>query len=526
LKKKVDETLSINIFNTDQGQSTTDLNGQFVHSQLLIDCLLRMKSTTSEKNDLISLCKEEYKGNPHELSIINDFEKNYTPYRAIWWYTRQSFLYRLLNKALRIQNIDLIYLFRFFIRDLKNQLSGSQCETPIHVYRSQLMVKDELDILKKSIGKYISINSFFSTSFNRDLALVFSRDSDHYERVLFEIDANLQSADKKPFADITTFSYFPDESEVLFMLGSIFQLISIDYNDDRIWIIHMTLSSGNDHDLRPIFEHMKNQHSQDQTDLLSFGHVLRDMGKFDEAENYYRRLLDSLPTDSQELGRCYHALGIIAYEKGDYESSLNWHESALKIKLHSLKSDDPHLANSFNSIGTIYEKKKDYSRALESFHKSLIILEQSFGNDHPKVAICLNNMAGIYQIEKRYNEALDYNQKALKIREKHLPADHPDLGASHSNIGIIYRCLGDYDLALEHHNRSLNIHQKSLPPQHPQIASTLNNVGLVYEDKGEYQQALGYYEKAAIIYRHALPSTHPNIIKTEQFIQRVLSKIK
>jgi tetratricopeptide (TPR) repeat protein len=54
----------------------------------------------------------------------------------------------------------------------------------------------------------------------------------------------------------------------------------------------------------------------------------------------------------------------------------------------------------------------------------------------------------------------------------------------------------------------------------------LNNVGLVYEDKGEYQQALGYYEKAAIIYRHALPSTHPNIIKTEQFIQRVLSKMK
>ncbi|CAF3693270.1 unnamed protein product [Rotaria sp. Silwood1] len=511
IKKKDDEILPINIFNTDQGQSTTGLNGQFVHSQLLIDCLLRMKSSIYEKNDLVTVCKDEYKGNPHELSIINDFEKNYTSYRAIWWYTRQSFLYRLLNKALRIQNIDLIYLFRFFIRDLYQQLLEYQCSSIIHVYRGQLMFHDELQLLKNSIGKYISINSFFSTSLNRNLALIFSRESDQCEKVLFEIDANPQYNNDKPFANITTLRL---------------RLVKIYCNDDHLWIIHMTLASGNDYDLKPILEHMKNQHSQDKTDLLSFGHVLRDMGKFREAENYYRRSLDRLAKDSQELGRCYHALGIIAYEKGDYESSLNWHKNALEIKSRLLKSDDPQLANSYNSIGTIYEKKQDYTRALQSFHKSLIILQQAFGNDHPKVAICLNNIAGIYQIEKKYNEALEYNQKAVNIREKHLPADHPDLGASHSNIGIIYRCLGNYDLALKHHNRSFDIYRKTLPPQHPQIASTLNNLGLVYEDKDELQQALNNYEKAACIYRHALPSTHPNIIKTEQFIQRVLSKIK
>ncbi|CAF1190860.1 unnamed protein product [Adineta steineri] len=526
IKKKANETLSINIFNTEQGQSTTGLNGQFIHSQLLIDCLLRMNPTTIEQDEFVSVCKEEYKDNQHELSIINDFEKNYTPSRAIWWYTRPSFLYRLLNKALRIQNIDLIYLFRFFIRDLHRQLLEYQSLNVIRVYRGQLMINDELQILKDSIGKFISINSFFSTSLNRDLAEVFSRDSDNCERVLFEIDANPQLTNEKPFANISTYSYFPDESEVLFMLGSIFRLVNISCNDNGLWIIHMVLSSGNDHDLKPIFEHMKNQHSQYKTDLLSFGHVLRDMGKFDEAENYYRRLLHPSPTDSQELGRCYHALGVIKYEKGDYDSSLNWHSKALEIKLYSLKSNDPQLANSYNSIGTIYERKKDYTRAIQSFHKSLTILKQAFGDDHPKVAICLNNIAGIYQIEKKYNEALKYNQIALNIRVKHLPADHPDLGASHSNIGIIYRCLGHYNFAIEHHNQSLKIHQKSLPPQHPQIASTLNNVGLVYEDENEYHQALEYYEKAALIYRHALPSTHPNIIKTDQFIQRILLKMK
>lgn len=526
MKKEVAETLPINIFNTEHEQSTTGLNGQFIHFQLLIDCLLRMKSTKIERNDLIKLCKTQYQNNARELSIIDEFDQTYSSSDAIWWYTRQSFVYRLLNKALRVQNIQLIYLFRFFIRDLYKQLCTHRCPAIIRVYRGQLMVNDELQILKNSVGKYISINSFFSTSFNRNLALHFSQELDEYERVIFEIEADPCLTDEKPFADISHHSCFPDESEVLFMLGSIFQLISIEQTEDQIWIIHMALCSGNDHDLKPIFEHMKNQHSQDQTDLLSFGHLLRNMGKFEDAENYYRRLLASLPKDSQDLGRCYHALGIIAYEKADYERSLRLHKNALKIKLRSVKSDDPYLANSYNSIGTIYERKKDYQRALKSFQKALIILEQTFGKDHPKVAICWNNIAGIYRMKGRYNDALKCNQKALAIREKHLPADHPDIGASHSNIGIIYRCLGEYDHAIEHHNRSLAIQQKSLPSKHPQTASTLTNVGLVYEDKADYRQALEYYEKAALIYRPALPSTHPNIIKTEQFIKRVVSKMK
>lgn len=519
------EVLPINVFNTDEGQSTTGLNGQFVHSQLLIYCLLRMKASTHEKNDLITLCKDEYKGNQREITIINDFEKTYIPSRAIWWYTRQSFVYRLLNKALRVQNIDLIYQFRFFIRDLHRQLSENQCSSPIHVYRGQLMFPDELQILKDSVGQYISINSFFSTSFNRDLALVFSRNTDQYKKILFEIDANPQCDNEKPFANISGLSYFPDECEVLFMLGSIFRLVDLNSNNDNLCTIHMTLSSENDYELKPILEHMKNQYSQDKTDLLSFGHILRNMGKFHEAENYYRRLLNPASNDSQELGRCYHSLGVIAYEKGDYNSSLKWHKNSLEIKLHSLKSDDPQLANSYNSIGTIYERKKDYKRALQAFQTSLAILKQAYGNDHPKVALCLNNIAGIYQTEKKYKEALEYNKKALKIREKHLPADHPDLGASHSNTGIIYRCLGNYNLALKHHSRSLDIHRKTLPPQHPQIAASLTNLGLVYEDKHELQLALSNYKSAASIYRYALPSTHPNITKTEQLIQRVESKM-
>ena len=188
---KIEEPFSINIFNVSDNpdQSTTGLNGHFIHSLLLIDVLIRMKSIETDKQQLIALCKNEYKNNNTQLDIVHEFEHEYSPEKALWWYTRESFLYRMLNKALRIQNIDLLFLFRFVIRDIYQQLKQNQCQSPVRVYRGQVMSNEELNNLQKSIGKFISINSFFSTSISRHKAMGFlntSNISNDLHRVLFD----------------------------------------------------------------------------------------------------------------------------------------------------------------------------------------------------------------------------------------------------------------------------------------------------------------------------------------------------
>ena len=124
IQKKVEEPLSINIFTTNVGggKSTTGLNGQFVFSQVLIDCLLRLKSTQTDKNEFINLCKTEYEGNHSELNNLREFEEEYSSNKVLWWYTRESFFYKTLNAALRTQNIHMIFLFREFISDIHRQL--------------------------------------------------------------------------------------------------------------------------------------------------------------------------------------------------------------------------------------------------------------------------------------------------------------------------------------------------------------------------------------------------------------------
>jgi len=117
-------------------------------------------------------------------------------------------------------------------------------------------------MLKDSVGEFISMNSFLSTSLDRRVALFNIGDStlsDGFECVLFKIDANPRLDNVKPFANITSLSYFHQEDEVLIILGSIFRLIDIYYSEDRVWIIQMELRSDNVHDLTSTFVHMKNE---------------------------------------------------------------------------------------------------------------------------------------------------------------------------------------------------------------------------------------------------------------------------
>ncbi|CAF4530558.1 unnamed protein product [Rotaria socialis] len=63
-----------------------------------------------------------FKGNRCMLKQIDDFAQIYNSYNAIHAYTRDTFLYRIINHALRTQNIGIIKTFSRFITDLHSEL--------------------------------------------------------------------------------------------------------------------------------------------------------------------------------------------------------------------------------------------------------------------------------------------------------------------------------------------------------------------------------------------------------------------
>ncbi|CAF1101658.1 unnamed protein product [Adineta steineri] len=221
-------------------------------------CLIATLSSLSYPDDcchrLVHCLKEFYSDNPAQITVLDEFQSNYTSSDALRWYTRDSFLFRLINRALRQHNIELIFLFGFYIKDLYLQLEDAnkyfQTETSFTVYRGQQISRVEIKNLQK--WEFISNNSFLSTTRQRSLATVFLNQSakleDECQSILFEIQVDcrqLENIFAPPFADISTFSQFPEECEILFLNGTQFQIVEVVFSrTENFWIAKLELTSN------------------------------------------------------------------------------------------------------------------------------------------------------------------------------------------------------------------------------------------------------------------------------------------
>ena len=460
--------------------------------QLFIEVLLRMHHKASTRQELIDVCKKGYHNNSTELAIINEFEQTYKNDKAIWWYTRECCLYRILNKALRLQDFDTLFALRFFLTDLSRQLKYEherylrQLPTRdlIRVYRGQAISPDELKLIQTNIGHFISMNSFLSASHQRRTALSFlsSVESNaEIDRILFEIDIDLRE-ETKSFSDIDHLSYFKNEDEVLIMLGALFRIQSVDEDKEKgVWIAHITLASEDDFDLKETFAHMKNKIG-DETNLHSIGKVLTEMGEYKQARKCYQRMIYEAQLDE---GIGYSGLGWAEHWLDEYDLALANLNKGLSLINELLPDISEEKGRLYSSIGLVYWRKKQYDQALTSL------------------------------------------TKALHIQQTILPSEHPDLVATYNRLAITYTGMDEVEKALEYYSKCLTIRLATLPHDHPDVATSYNNIGWLYNERlDDPVRALDFFQKALAICRKILPQTHRDIIRTEENIRKVNGKMK
>ncbi|CAF1020795.1 unnamed protein product [Didymodactylos carnosus] len=509
----------------DDEHSSIELAKQFQFSQLLTDVLLRMESTEAEQQEFIAVCRKQYDGRVTDLRTIEEFERTYSPERAIHWFTKQTFLYLLLNRALRMHNIDLLILFQFFIKDIYqhlHKLQKEQSSTPIRVYRGQLMSNEETGRLLSIEGQLISMNSFLSTSRNRDFTLLYLGNSpfpnDGLQRVLFEIFLDPRFSDRKPFADITTISNFPEEEEILLMLGSIFRLEDMRM-ENGIWIIQLQQCDDINPDSRTLLDYRSEEHHE-ESPLYSLATLLSNFGKLDIAERCFLRYLDQLPDNHPDVFWCYLSLGTVLEGVASDNESLRMYKKALAVVEQIYSSDQYFSSIVYVSMGKVYTNIRDYEQALTYLTKALSVFEQlgedTSGPHNEALVRCLKFIGDVLSKGgKTYEEALHTYQRVLAIREKNHPLNHPWTASAHMDVGGVYGRLGQFDLALKHLDQCLQMQQKSLPPNHPEIGLTYSHMALVYVSKHDLSQALKICEKALDIYRKgSLLPDHPNVVHT------------
>jgi len=509
------------------GDSTANKNTlecSFMYTQILKDILLTIHFDHEHINEFLNYCRIEFAENSSELQNVNKIEKEYRNHEPIWWYTCETFLYSMLNRALRLMDVDIIIQMGFFVCDLhKNitdlhskQFHGQTSSQSFIVYRGQSLSQPDFNQLKQNQDGLLAFNNFLSTSENRETSLEFihrNLGKNEFVSILFvmRIDPSIQST---PFAHVANISEISEEEEILFSMHSVFRIGKIKQFSDKpqIWEAELTLTDDNDSQLRELSETIQEETSG-STGWNRLGQLLITLAKFDKAEALYEILLKQT-TDQKEKAYIFNQLGVINKHRGEYSKALEYFEKSLEIYKKTLPANHPDLATSYNNIGSVYKSMGEYSKALEYYEKSLEIRKKTLPANHPSLAVSYNNIGGVYDSMGEYSKALEYYEKDLEISKKTLPANHPDLATSYNNIGLVYKSMGEYSKALEYYEKSLEIWKKTLPANHPSLATSYNNIGLVYKSMGEYTKALEYYEKDLEISKKTLPANHPDLAQS------------
>jgi tetratricopeptide (TPR) repeat protein len=517
-------------------ESLDTLDSSFMYTQILKEILLTIDFEQEHINEFLTYCQEQFVGNNAELHNVEKFRKEYRYHQPIWWYTYQCFLYSMLNRALRLMEVDLIIKMGFFVRDLHNhiaelhaeQYGGHHHSDSFTVYRGQGLSQTDFDQLKQTQGGLMSFNNFLSTSFNRAVSHAFA-ESNQFDPdligVLFEITVD-PSIFTSPFAKIRNVSFYQEEEEILFSMHSVFRIGQVKQLDknDRFWQVDLKLTGDDDSQLHALTECMREETFSGSKGWLRLGHLLLKLGQFNKAEELYDILLKQTADDG-EKAHLFQYMGTVKRNQGKYEEAVGFYEKVLEICQKTLPANHPHLAASYDNIGSVYEYMGEYVKAVSYYGKALEIRQKTLPTNHPDFANSYNNIGLVYDKMGEYSKALSYYEKALEIRQKTLPANHPDLATSYNNIGMLYGKMGEYSKAFSYHDKDLEIRQKILPANHPDLATSYNNIGAVNDHMGDYSKALSYYEKALEIYQKTLPANHPDVATSYDNIGSVYKKM-
>ncbi|CAF2524499.1 unnamed protein product [Rotaria sp. Silwood2] len=351
---------------------------------------------------MIAECRLYYKNNPLELKKIDEFENNYSP------------------------------------------------ETVINC-----------------VGNLVCPNSFFSTTEDLLLAQLFVAGSCNSECVLFRIDIsdsyyhNVINTSKCtcPFLKLEHLSQYQSENEVIFSMGALFRIESIEKYD--MWYVCLKFEGEND----------------ESDENFNITEELQN-GKYDwqdrcNVEDRILLLTEKFPQSSRNIVNIYIKYGVFHdINKLTSEETLTTYRKGFELLTKCLPN-------------------YNYSITVAMYLSiALHVAETYLYFDHNSSLICYNYLAVIHQLEDQYTEALSIYEKILSIaiEQDNISA----LLAIYNDISCITGDFDNYDYQMICLEKIVEIRKKLGCET---LEDTYYNFGSCYERQENFGMALYYYKQ-------------------------------
>jgi tetratricopeptide (TPR) repeat protein len=230
---------------------------------------------------------------------------------------------------------------------------------------------------------------------------------------------------------------------------------------------------------------------------------LHERGQLSEAERLCGELLRQDPVHHRAL----HLLGIIAYQRGQFETTLRTVDRAI-----ATCASDPML---FNTRGLALEALGRHDDAIDSYRRCLALL--------PDFAEAYVSLSAPLLATNRLDEALVALRRAIQLRPDYAEAQNilgyallherrpaealasvdraltlrPDYVEAHINRGRALVDVGKPDEAIAAYKRALSLQSTAL--------FAMTGIGVAYHAKGNIEQALSWFQRAT-----AANADHPD----------------
>lgn len=214
-------------------------------------------------------------------------------------------------------------------------------------------------------------------------------------------------------------------------------------------------------------------------------------GYHKQAQKYFLRLLeiDLELRNSQRVPNIYVYLGLISYNRGDFEWASRYYTFAENEFRKQFNKKGEALA--LNNIAGVHAMLGMYDSA-EIAYKNVLSLSL-LSADKEAEAIAHVNLASLYKEIYKINEALKQYQKAYNAYS--ILGDYRGKIFVANKIGELHLHSGNLNSALESFDFALGINSKI--NSNYLYASIFNNIGLAYFSQGEFILAFESFNTAA-----------------------------
>ncbi|MEL6944055.1 MAG: tetratricopeptide repeat protein, partial [Bacteroidota bacterium] len=193
--------------------------------------------------------------------------------------------------------------------------------------------------------------------------------------------------------------------------------------------------------------------------------------------------------DQLGLANLYTSMGILCFEKGDYQRSLECHYKGLE--LGEELGEKQVIAISTGCIGRIYERQGDYDQAMENYQKDLKICEEL--GDKQGEAIVLGLIGDMHSVRGEFNEAIKNIEKGLAICRS--LGYQKGIAKAVNTLGDVYYYLDNYEISAKYYDKAIEVTRNI---DHKLV------LGLSLVEKGRTLLAWGQLEEIPNIKKEAL----------------------